>query len=190
MTFAKLDRVLHRWGSLLIALPLLLVISTGILLLLKKQVAWIQPPTQRGTSQELVLTFDQILEISKTVPDARIRTWEDIDRLDIRPSRGMVKVRSKSRWEIQLDAKTGEILHHSYRRSDLIESLHDGSFFHDGVKLGVFLPSALILLGLWVTGLYLFLLPYIARSRRKRSHQKVYENPRSEGEPVALQRRS
>jgi uncharacterized iron-regulated membrane protein len=181
---------MHRWGSLFIALPLLLVISTGILLLLKKQLAWIQPPTQRGTSQELSLTFDQILDISKTVSDAKIQGWEDIDRLDVRPSKGMLKVRSKNRWEIQLDAKTGEILGQSYRRSDLIESLHDGSFFHDGVKLWVFLPSALILLGLWVTGLYLFFLPYIVRSRKKRNRNKVYENTLSVVVPVApLQKR-
>ena len=190
MTFAKLDRVMHRWGSLFIALPLLLVISTGILLLLKKQLAWIQPPTQRGTSQELALTFDQILDISKTVSDAKIQGWEDIDRLDVRPSKGMLKVRSKNRWEIQLDAKTGEILGQSYRRSDLIESLHDGSFFHDGVKLWVFLPSALILLGLWVTGLYLFFLPNIVRSRKKSNRNKVNENTLTVVEPEAtLQKR-
>ena len=56
----------------------------------------------------------------------------------------------------------------AYRRSDLIESLHDGSFFGgDFAKLGVFLPTALVLCVLWGTGIYLFFLPYMVRRRRR-----------------------
>ncbi len=169
MKVAKLNRLVHRWGSLLVAVPVLVVILTGLLLLLKKQLAWVQPPTQPGTSQELVLGFDEILEICKSVPEARIGSWDDIDRLDVRPAKGMLKVRATNSWEIQLDAKTGAILQVAYRRSDLIETLHDGSFFHDKVKLFVFLPSAVILLVLWITGIYLFLLPYLLRGKWRRT---------------------
>ena len=168
MKFHQLNRVLHRWGSVIVAAPLLLVIITGILLQLKKESDWIQPPTQRGSSSEPSLSFERILEVVKTVPEADVQSWEDIDRLDVRPSRGMLKVRVENRWEIQLDARTGEILQVAYRRSDLIESLHDGSFFHDQANLWVFLPSALVLMGLWMTGLYLFILPYQAKWRRRR----------------------
>lgn len=164
---AKFNRVFHRWASILIALPLLVVISTGLLLMLKKEVAWIQPPTQQGSTKELGITFDQILAIARSVPEAGIEEWKDIDRLDVRPSKGMLKVRAENRWEIQLDGVTGEILQVAFRRSDLIESLHDGSFFHDKVKLLIFLPSALILLLLWVTGIYLFTLPYLMRRSRR-----------------------
>jgi len=52
--------------------------------------------------------------------------------------------------------------------SDLIESIHDGSFFHDSLKLWVFLPSGIILAILWVTGVYLFLLPYLLRHRKRK----------------------
>ena len=165
---AKLNRVLHRWGSIIIALPVLLVIVTGILLLLKKEVSWIQPSTVNGSSKELALSFDQILEAAKSVPEAEINGWEDVDRLDVRPGKGMLKLQAVNRYEIQIDAKTGEVLQSAYRRSDLIESLHDGSFFHDRAKLWIFLPSAVILLGLWVTGIYLFILPYQTRKKRRR----------------------
>ena len=137
-------RKCHRWGAILVALPFLLVIGTGILLQLKKEFAW-------------------------SIPEAGVQGWEDIDRLDVRPNRGIVKVQARSRWEIQVDTKTGEVLQVAYRRSDLIESLHDGSWFHDQVKLWVFLPVALVVLGLWGTGIYLFFLPHTVRwSRRKR----------------------
>jgi uncharacterized iron-regulated membrane protein len=155
----------------MIAMPFLLVIGTGILLLLKKDVDWIQPPTRQGSTDELQLTFDQVLAIARAVPEAGINGWEDVDRLDVRPAKGMLKVRARNRWEIQIDSVSGEVLQVAYRRSDLIESLHDGSFFHDKVKVFVFLPSALALLLLWVTGICLFVLPYLTRLRRSRQNQ-------------------
>jgi uncharacterized iron-regulated membrane protein len=162
-------RYLHRWGAVVIAVPVIIVVTTGVLLLLKKELSWIQPATQKGSPSELGIGFDEILEISKTVPDAKILGWEDIDRLDVRPSKGMVKVRAKNRWEIQLDTKTGEILQVSVRRSDLIESIHDGSFFHGKIKLWLFLPSALVLSGLWGTGIYMFFYPRWVKRKRIRS---------------------
>lgn len=169
MKFPKLNRVAHRWGSIIIALPLLVVILSGILLLLKKEFAWIQPATQKGASKELSLSFDQILEIAKSSPDAEIDSWDDINRLDVRPSKGIIKVRGTNSWELQIDANSGELLQSSYRRSDLIESLHDGSFFHQRAKLWVFLPSAVLLLGLWITGIYLFFLPSLTRRRQRKA---------------------
>jgi uncharacterized iron-regulated membrane protein len=167
MKFAQLNRVLHRWGAVAIAAPVLLTIVTGLFLVLKKEVAWIQPSSQIGTELQLSLSFDEILEIARTVPDAEISTWSDVDRLDVRPTKGMIKVRSQNSWEIQLDSETGEILQIAYRRSDFIESLHDGSFFHRFARLFVFFPSGLTLLFLWLTGIYLFLLPYLTRRKRR-----------------------
>jgi len=62
-----------------------------------------------------------------------------------------------------------------YRRSDLIESLHDGSFFTDTAKLTVFLANGAVLLALWVTGMYLWGLPLVARrgARRRRTSPRV-----------------
>jgi hypothetical protein len=115
------------------------------------------------------LEFDQILTIARTVSEAGISSWDDVDRLDVRPGKGMLKLRAENSWEIQIDANSGAILQVAYRRSDLIESIHDGSFFGDHVKLWVFLPSALVLIGLWITGLVLFLHPRLVRKRKRRS---------------------
>jgi len=163
---AKWNRKLHRWGAVVVFLPVLVVVASGILLQLKKQSDWIQPPTQKGSSDAPTIGFDRILDVARTVPEAGVVTWDDVERLDVRPSKGIVKVRCKNRWEVQIDTQTGEVLQVSVRRSDLIESIHDGSFFHEGVKLWIFLPSALLLAGLWGTGAYLFIRPYIARRRR------------------------
>ena len=168
MSAAKWNRKLHRVGAIVTALPVLIIFVSGVVLQLKKDWAWVQPATERGSTQELQLTWDEILASVATVEEAAVTSWDDIDRLDVRPSRGMLKVRCENRWEVQLDAVTGEVLASNYRRSDLIEAIHDGSWFHDSVKLWIFLPSALILCALWVTGMYLWVLPYLVKRRRKK----------------------
>jgi uncharacterized iron-regulated membrane protein len=173
MKLSKLNRDLHRWGSILIALPVAVIIVTGVILQLKKELAWIQPTTKEGSSRELSVSFDQILSATQSFPEAGVKSWDDIDRVDVQPSKGMLKVRCKNRSEVQLDTKTGDVLQVAYRRSDLIESIHDGSFFHDRVKLWIFLPVALVLGVLWMTGIYLFFLPYYAKWRKRRQKTRV-----------------
>lgn len=168
MKFSRLNRIVHRWGSFAIALPALIVIVTGIILQLKKESTWVQPKTQRGSSRELRLSFDEILAATSAVPEAKVTSWDDIDRLDVRPGKGMLKIRCNNRWEVQLDSKTAEVLQVAYRRSDLIESLHDGSFFSEIAKLWIFLPSSIVFAVLWLTGMYLFFLPYLAKRKKRR----------------------
>lgn len=163
-------RKAHRWGAILIAVPFLVVILTGILLQVKKQWSWVQPPTQRGQGKTPTVTLDELLRAAQTRPEAGIHHWSDVERIDVQPGRGVAKLQAKNRWEVQVDLQTGEVLHVAYRRSDLIESLHDGSWFHDSAKLWVFLPTAVIVLGLWGTGLYLFFLPNVVRWSRRRTH--------------------
>ncbi|MFT7620750.1 MAG: putative iron-regulated membrane protein [Planctomycetota bacterium] len=169
MRASILNRKVHRWGAILTAIPVLLVVTTGVLLQLKKQSSWIQPPTQKGSTSTVSGNFDDILQAARAGKHANISSWDDVDRLDVRPSKGIVKIKARNDWELQVDLETKEILQESYRRSDFIESLHDGSFF--GLKFWIFLPSAVILLVLWGTGLYLFFLPYIARRNYRRKMQ-------------------
>ncbi len=168
MSARKLNRTIHRWAGIVTAIPVIIILVTGIFLLLKKDVAWIQPSSQKGSSKELKLSFDQILEVVSKVPNVNLKSWNDINRLDVRPKKGLIKVRGNNDWEVQLDAKTAEVLQVAERRSDFIESIHDGSYFHENVKLGIFLPVALLLVAIWVTGLYLFLLPYMGRKRKEK----------------------
>jgi uncharacterized iron-regulated membrane protein len=166
MKLQVLTRRVHYWGAIVVSAPLLVVIVTGILLQLKKELPWVQPPEQRGTGKEPAVSLAQVLAACRGVPEAEVETWDDVNRIDVRPSRGLIKVWAKNSWEVQLDAYSGEVLQVAYRRSDLIESLHDGSWFHDAAKLWLFLPAAVVLLGLWLTGLYLFWLPIVVRRRR------------------------
>lgn len=164
-------RKVHYWGAVIIALPLLMMTVTGILLMLKKHWGWVQPPEQVGAGTVPVVTLEQLLEAARSIPESGIREWDDVDRFDVRPRKGIAKVQSRRTLvEVQVDLVTGEVLQSAVRRSDLLESLHDGSWFHDNVKIGVFLPTGVVLLGLWVTGMYLFFLPIVVRRRKRRTH--------------------
>lgn len=163
------NRWIHYWLGILSALPVLVILVTGLLLQVKKQSTWVQPSEQKGEKTEPLVPFSQVLQACQQVPEAGVKSWKDISRIDVRPGKGIMKVQAKNNWEIQIDSATGAVLQVAYRRSDLIESFHDGSWFGDWAKLGVFLPAAIILLILWVTGLVLFFQPFWVKWRRSRT---------------------
>jgi uncharacterized iron-regulated membrane protein len=172
MRLSILSRKLHRWGAIAIGLPVLSVIGSGILLQVKKQVPWVQPHEERTEHSTPSVDWGLMLAAARGVPEAGVTGWDDIDRVDVRPGKGILKVVTKSRWEVQMALATGEVLQVAYRRSDLIESLHDGSFYGDRTKLAIFLPSGLVLFGLWLTGLYLWLLPYLTKRKRAKLQEE------------------
>ena len=184
----KDSRKLHRWGAILIALPFLIVLLSGLFLQVKKEFSWIQPPSQSGSAMGASIPFDSVLTTAKSIPELKTNEWTDIDRLDVRPDDGIIKIRGTNGWEAQIDAHTGNILQVAQRRSDLIESIHDGSWFHDKAKLWIFLPAAVVVTILWLTGIYLFFYPYYAKRRnrrrlKKRKQKRKKEQEESQPEP-------
>ncbi len=155
MKFIVFTRKAHWWIALVIVVPLLLVVSSGLLLQVKKQVSWVQPPEVAASAAQPSLHLANVLTIARGIPEAHVHDWKDITRVDLRPSKNLLKITTLSRHEIQVDAATGAVLNVAQRRSDLIEALHDGSFFGEGIKLGVFLPVGLGLLLLLATGITL-----------------------------------
>ena len=171
----KDSRKLHRWGAILIALPFLIVLLSGLFLQVKKQFNWIQPSSQSGSAIGASVPFDSVLTIAKSIPELETKKWTDIDRLDVRPEDGIMKIRGTNGWEAQIDSHSGEILQIAPRRSDVIEAIHDGSWFHEKAKLWIFLPSAGVVTILWLTGIYLFFYPYWAKYRNRKRLKKRKE---------------
>lgn len=154
-----------------------LIIGAGLLLQLKKEIDWIQPPTINGAAPTSIptQTMEDLFAAAQSAVELELTDWRDLSRVDLKPDKGIVKFVAANNWEAQIDTATGEVLQIAYRRSDIIESLHDGSFFADWVKLYVFFPSALILLTLWGTGVYLFFLPHVKQWRKanRKAKQRV-----------------
>lgn len=162
-------RQFHYWLTLAIAIPLAIVLSTGILLQIKKHWTWVQPIEQRGSTKTPTVDFPTMLKQLQSCDQAHVESWKDVQRIDIRPSKGIAKVSLQDGWEVQLDLADGKVLQQAIRRSDWIESIHDGSFFGgDWTKLGIFLPAAILLLIMLLSGLWLFWLPIGAKRRKAR----------------------
>jgi uncharacterized iron-regulated membrane protein len=185
----KLNRKAHYWLSLLIALPVLVVIGSGVLLQLKKNWTWVQPPERSGSTTVPAVSLAQILDAVQRTAPLEAHDWSDVRRLDLRPGKGIVKVVVKNGWEAQIDIGTGEVVQARYRRSDLIEAIHDGSFFAgDFTKLGLFLPAGVGLLLLWCTGLWMFARPLLS-VRRRRSRGPALESAAAKLAPSRPARR-
>lgn len=164
----------HKWVGIIIAVLILNTSVTGILLLYKKQYDWLQPPSADATSPgTLSVSFDEILESVRTnAPEAGLTSWDDIDRLDVRPDKGLVKVRGLNRWEVQVDGSTGEVLQVMYRRSDLIEQIHDGSFFAGWFHDWLMPAFAVSLIFMTFSGFWIWLEPKYRRAQRKKKERR------------------
>jgi|GEM_PF-1758260 len=94
------------------------------------------------------------------------------------------KGKKQNNWAVQLDQRSGAVLAVNYRRSDIIESIHDGSFFSDNTQLYILLPAAIILFWLWISGMYLFSKALIVR--RKHQQKLLSKTPAPEPIPGTL----
>lgn len=163
---ARFWRKWHRVISIFIALPFLITVITGILLISRSFNPWVQPQNRVESKSELKISFEQILAAAKTVPEAQVNSWQDIGQIDARPGNGSIHVRTKNSWDIQIDGATGQVLANGYRRVSLITALHEGEYFGKFIHFGIFLPMALGVLFLLVSGVVIYLQPLFKRKAR------------------------
>jgi uncharacterized iron-regulated membrane protein len=170
-------RKLHRWIASVLFAFFLLISITGLLLAWKKNTGgYLLAKTYEGSSKNLSdwLPLDSLqknavvalrTEISPDLP-------AEIDRIDVRPDKGMVKVTFRNHyWAVQLDGATGNVLHLERRRADFIEHLHDGSLFDrlagtSGLKITYSSIMGLALLLLTISGFWLWYNPKRIRKKK------------------------
>lgn len=169
MTTFRLLWEIHKWIGITLGTILVLSAVTGLLLLVKKDYAWIQPPTQRGTAGPPA-EIAAIHEVYRTVfalGHEAFTTEEDIARIEFRPSHRIYKVRSEhDDLEIQVDAISLQTWGPEPRRSDWLERLHDGQFFGDWAHGWVMPLAAIGFVFLTLTGYLVWLWPKWLRWRR------------------------
>ncbi|TDR41674.1 PepSY-associated transmembrane protein [Tahibacter aquaticus] len=168
MRAGYLNRKVHYWLSVWLALPMALISVTGLLLQFKKSLPWVQPPEQKRELALPIAEWPVLLAAAQASPQLGVSSWKDVERLELRPSKGLIKLIGKNGQEAQFDAGSGQLLQVELRRSDTIEALHDGSWFGDGIKFGWFATSAFGLLLATLSGIWLFVEPYVMKARRRR----------------------
>ena len=158
--FARGVYYVHRWLGVGATALLIVVCITGILLNHKKSLG-LMPDVPNEPSGP----FPEALPLSVLADNAAAAVDPDvasagINRMDVRPSDGLVKVRFEDRrvTEVTVDINTGEVLWIGLRNDDFIERLHSGQIFGD---LWVLISDAgaIFLLTIMVSGYWLWLYP-------------------------------
>ena len=176
----RLVRKVHRYMGIFLFMAFLLMAITGSLLGWKKNSAgYLLPETMQGTSTNLA-SWHSVDQLKRTAQQTVIdslgaETDTLIDRIDIRPDKGILKFTFQKHYgEVQLDGATGKVLSVGQRRSDFLESVHDGSILDriTGNTTGLIklfytslMGTALMLFS--VTGFWLWYGP--KRMKRKKS---------------------
>lgn len=162
-------RTWHRFFGTALGLFMLITASTGILLGWKKNFDILQPPEQKGTSTNLEnwASLETITKSASQAIDSVVGHSIELDKLDVRPSKGIIKVLFKEgNWEVQIDGATGKPLSVLQRHSDWIEHIHDGSIIGDVFKVTYTNLLGWGLLTLALSGFWLWYGPKVVRKMK------------------------
>jgi hypothetical protein len=172
----RLYRKIHRWLAIPLLIFFLIIGITGLLLGWKKQTLLL-PKTQKGTTIESKnwVGIDKIQQIAAQYAQDSLQKDPEIDRIDIRPAKGIAKVIFLNHFtELQIDCATGKILAVNMRTSDIIEKIHDGSILdywiqtkNDELKLFYATAISLSLILLSISGFFLWYNPIRMRKSKK-----------------------
>ena len=160
----------HLWIGIITTAIMIVICVTGIMLNHKR--AWGLMP---DVPHEASGTFDNALPMHELAALASRAVGEDvakagIDRMDVRPGDGIIKVRFDDRvvTEATLDIVAGTVLHIGERNDVFLEKLHSGEIFGDRWVLLTDLAAVALLL-LLVSGYWLWLYPRTRTNRETRS---------------------
>lgn len=168
----RLFRKIHRQTAIILFLAFFIMASSGILLAWKKNSGGLLlAGTERGTSKNLDawLPVDSLHHLAITyLRDSVSATLSpEIDRMDIRLDRGVVKITFSNHYKgLQIDGATGRLLKVEQRISDLLEHIHDGTILdrlfgtgNEIFKLIYSTVTGIALLLFTITGVWLWLGP-------------------------------
>lgn len=169
---------IHLWLGVLATVGLIAISITGILLNHKRGLGLMPDVPHEPTAP-----FDRAISLERmayaalaAAPQASRGEWTPndpvdiglIDRMDVRPRNGFVKVRlrDKASTEMTVDIASGRVVHVGRRGDVFLEKLHSGEAF-GGLPFVILSDIAAVALVLTlVTGYWLWLVPKLSRGRR------------------------
>lgn len=159
----------HLWLGVVFTVVLTAISITGILLNHKRGLGLMPDVAHAPTdSFAAALPLARLAAIAlAAVPPRDSLDLAFVDRMDVRPRDGFVKVRLRdaSSTEVTIDLTTGGILHIGARGDAFLEKLHSGEIFGSrGVLLSD--AGAIALVITLITGVWLWLVPKLRRGAR------------------------
>ncbi len=150
----------HLWVGVLATALVIVVSITGILLNHKNRLGLMpDPPDAEQAGLEGALPLSDLVGFAETAAGAQVAA-AGVDRMDVRPDKGLMKVRFADRvvTEVTVAIHTGEVLSVGERNDVFFEKLHSGEIFGDNwILLSDALAIGLLLL--LVTGTWMWLYP-------------------------------
>ena len=122
--FTRLYRKLHRNVGIIFIGFFLLISISGFLLGLKDELG-LKPETKSTNSINLSswISIQSLDSIARTFASGELKIDPEIDRIDIRPDKGIAKILFKNNFqELQLDLESGEILSVEKRADNFISA--------------------------------------------------------------------
>lgn len=159
-TLARLMFDLHLWMGVLATGVLLLVSATGILLNHKRPLGLMPDvPHEPGGAFESALPLAELARRAGEAVGPAV-AGAGVDRMDVRPGDGLVKVRFDDRevTEATVDLASGRVVHVGARNDVFLEKLHTGEIFGDGWVLLSDAAAVALVLAL-ISGYWLWLYP-------------------------------
>ena len=160
----------HLWLGVIFTASLIVISATGILLNHKRGLG-LMPDVPHEPSAPFTgsLPLDSLAAIALravAAPNTKPQTLGDVDRMDVRPRDGFVKVRMRdaSSTEVTVDVASGTVLHIGPRGDVFLEKLHSGEIFGGRGILLSDAASVVIVITI-VTGYWLWLTPKRRRFR-------------------------
>ena len=156
-------RKYHYYLSCYAALPALVVLVSGVLLLCRHYSSTIQPKKPHGLSGVLSLNYNDIERIvSKNFSDQKI------NKIVMRPKNGLVEVFMGGLLYAQLDGNSGDVIYSGNRYTSLLIQIHEGVFFSSIVRDFVFFPTGIILVLLWITGMQMVCVRWYVKIKKRK----------------------
>ena len=150
----------HLWLGVATTGIVLIICITGVLLNHKRPLG-LMPDVPNDAPGALAqsLPIAELAARAERAVRAEVAA-SGIDRMDLRPGDGLVKVRFDDRevHEVTVDLASGRILHVGLRNDVFLEKLHSGEIFGDGWTLLSDI-AAVALAVLVISGLWLWLYP-------------------------------
>ena len=172
---SRLAFYMHLWLGVLSTVALIAIAITGILLNHNRGLGLMPEVPHEPTGQFAgAITLERMAyaALEAAPPESR-PGWSPgdsvnialIDRMDVRPRDGLVKVRlrDKASMEMTVDINTGRVIHTGRRGDVFLEKLHTGEIF-GGIRFVILSDIAAVALVLTlITGYWLWLVPKLSR---------------------------
>jgi len=139
----------HLMMGAICSLPALITVLTGILLILRSHLTFMQPSS---------ISLGPVSIEKMVAPKVFLEGKYDekkIKSVIYKPAKGIIQVRTSDYREDIYSSKTGKLISSGAKRTSFFIQLHEGSYFGKGVRDYLFFPSAVALFITLITGIYL-----------------------------------